>query len=261
MSATIASLWIGNTLSAIELASLYSFNRLGHRFVLYAYSEIINVPDFVELRDAREVFPARKILRHHKNGSPALHSDLFRYSLMAQTDYIWADLDVIALREFKFDSEHVFGLESSDIVGSAVLRLPRGSVALRTLLSLRENTKGVPPYLTGIRKLKYKFRNKICGGLTIEKWPWGSVGPRLLTNSLLASGEVSFALPVTAFYSVPLEDAWRFCEPDGYSREMAPSGAYAVHLWANKLRPYIKEKYNGVFPRGSFVMREASEIV
>lgn len=259
MPAVVASLWIGESLGEIEIACLRSFHRLGHPFILYTYSEIRNVPDFVELRDASQIFPTRRILRHWKNGSPAIHSDLFRYALMAKTDFIWVDLDVIALREFAFPKDFVFGWESSDVVANGVLRLPKNSPALKELLKLDETTTGVPPFLTGLRQLKYEIRDKLSGGLGIERWPWGATGPRLLTECLKTSGEIENALPVHAFYSVPLSEAWKFCVPASFSREQAPNDAYAVHVWANKLRPYVTEKYHGKFPKDSFVMMEATQ--
>lgn len=259
MPAIIASLWIGKVLGDIEIASLQSFHRLGHPFVLYTYSKISNVPNFVEVRDASEILPANRIVRHWQNGSPALHSDLFRYALMQKTQFIWADLDIIALREFVFPAGYIFAWESSDFVGNAVLRVPKGSATLRELLVLNETTKGIPPHLKGMRKLKYSIRDKLAGGLSIERWPWGATGPQLLTKCLKESGEIVNALPVNTFYSVPLSDAWKFCEPMGFNREQATSDAYAVHVWANVLRPYVKEKYDGKFPKESFIMQEAAE--
>ena len=259
MKRDIASLWIGSELGEIELASLHSFHRLGHRFVLYAYSEIRNVPSFVELRDAAEIFPTKKILRHKKTGSPALHSDLFRYALMAKTDLVWCDLDVIALREFDFVGDFVFAHEHTHTVGCSVLRLPKNSRALMALLSVKPETKGMPPHLRGFRRAKYRLRSTLTGGIPIEKWPWGAIGPSLLTEALRTTGEISAALPVNAFYSVPMSGAWRFCEPGGYSRGDAPDEAYAVHLWAQKLRQYVNDKYDGQFPEGSFVRQELGE--
>lgn len=93
--ATVASLWIGNTLGAIEIASIRSFLGQGDDFILYTYGPVQNIPEGTQTRDARKIFPTETIIRHKKNGSPAIHADLFRYKLLAQTSYIWVDLDLV----------------------------------------------------------------------------------------------------------------------------------------------------------------------
>lgn len=149
--ATVASLWIGERLGMIEKASIRSFLKVGDHFILYAYNPIANVPDGVEVRDAQEVYPCRSIIRHKKSGSPALHSDLFRYALQAKTDYIWVDLDIIALRSFDFPRPWVFGLETETEANNAVLKLPKDSQTLQELLKINERTIGLPPMMKGFQ--------------------------------------------------------------------------------------------------------------
>lgn len=259
MISTIASLWIGDELGDIELASIRSFQKHGHKFFLYAYGPIIGVPKSVEILDANTIFQSSKVIRHLKNGSPAIHSDLFRYALMMKTNHIWVDLDIIALRQFSFPSEYVFGYENGDTVSNAVLRLPRSSTSLELLLALEEGTTGIPPQFVGVRKFKYSIKSALSGGLTIDRWPWGATGPGYLTWALQEAGEISNALPVDSFYSVPFAEAWRFCDPGMYSEGDAPKSAYGVHLWANKLRPYVNSRYNSVFPTLSFVKSVAND--
>ncbi|PZX45694.1 hypothetical protein LY56_01719 [Roseinatronobacter thiooxidans] len=255
----VASLWIGSRLGPIELAAIRSFVRLGHEFTLFAYEEIENRPPDVIFRDAREILDTGRIIRHQKTGSPALHSDIFRYTLICKTEFIWVDLDIIALRPFDFPSDHIFGYEAEYWLNGAVLRLPSDSFALRSLATVTVNTKGLPPHLTGLRKLKYQLRNILSGGLPIDRWPWGAIGPKLLTLELRKSGEISHALPVSAFYSIPLAEARRFADPGAYTAKDAPADAYAVHLWASHLTRYVAENYGGTFPSGSFVNRVCND--
>ncbi|MFV0492247.1 MAG: hypothetical protein ACK5M4_10545 [Pseudorhodobacter sp.] len=255
MLKNVASLWIGERLGPMELASIRSFIRQGHEFTLFAYEKVENCPSDATFRDAREILDAGRIIRHYKTQSPAPHSDIFRYAMIRQTDFTWVDLDVVALRPFDFPDDHVFGHESADRVASGILRLPPESSALARLMEINVDTKGLPPHLTGLRKLKYRIRNAMAGGLPVDRWPWGAIGPRLLTLALRETGEISKALPVSAFYSVPLQQAACFAEPGGYDAEQAPEGAYAVHLWASHLRHYIVERYDGKFPAESFVNR------
>lgn len=249
----VASLWIGNRLGPIELASIGSFRKHGHDFTLFSYEPIENCPSDVIARDAREIFECGRIVLHEKTKSPALHSDLFRYALIGKTDFVWVDLDIIALRPFDFPSDYIFGYEAGLYLNGAVLKLPHDSPALKNLLELHAETKGCPPNLTGVRQLKYRLRNLLAGGLPITRWPWGAIGPKLVTAELEKSGEIAHAFPVSAFYSLPLAEAGRFADPGGYQASDAPEDAFAVHLWASHLSRYVSEKYGGSFPAKSFV--------
>lgn len=252
MKSSVASLWIGDSLGVIEQASIMSFLKVGHRFVLYTYNPVANVPFGVEVKPAEEVFVSSKIIRHKKTGSPALHSDLFRYALLAKTDHIWVDLDVIALREFEFPSEWVFGLETESEINGAVLKIPRKSPVLQELLQFNEHTVGLPPMMKGFRRFKYLVKS-FGRGLTIDKWPWGALGPRALSFFLKKHNEFHRALPIEAFYAVPLSDAYRFAVPGSITRESLPADAWAVHLWGKELRLYIQHELDGNVPEGSFL--------
>lgn len=251
----VASLWIGNRLGPIELASIRSFRRQEHDFTLFSYEPIENCPPDVIARDAREIFDCGRIVLHKKSKSPALHADLFRYALIRQTDFVWVDLDIIALRPFDFPSDYILGYEDECHLNNAVLKLPHDSPALKQLLEIHVETKGCPPNLNGVRHLRYRLRNLLAGGLPITRWPWGAIGPQLVTAELRKSGEIAHSLPISAFYSLPLAEAGRFADPDGYNPSNAPTDAFAVHLWANRLRHYVDQKYAGTFPADSFVSK------
>lgn len=255
MQKQVATLWIGNRLGPIELASIRSFRRQGHDFTLFTYQNLENCPEDVIVRDAREIFDYDQILVFKKNKSPAIHADLFRYALISQTDFVWVDLDIVALRPFTFPTEHIYGYEDQTYVNNAVLGLPHHSPALSMLLKIQPGTKGCPPNLKGVTRLKYGLRSFAAGGLPITRWPWGSTGPKLVTGELQKSGEIDHAQPISAFYSVPLAQVGRFADPGAYQSSDAPNGAFAVHLWASRLNAYVNEKYEGVFPVDSFVSK------
>ncbi|SEN61167.1 hypothetical protein SAMN04489859_10119 [Paracoccus alcaliphilus] len=250
--AELASFWVGDRLGPIEIASLRSFLRQGDHVTVYSPAPMEGLPEGVLWRDASEIMPCDRIIRHRRTQSPALHSDLFRYQLLAKTDQIWVDLDMIALRPFEFGSEWVFGHETPQEVNGAVLHLPRQSETLRKLLLLTPETRGLPPFLTGMRRAKYWLRS-FGRGLPLDRWPWGGIGPRALTYYLKQTGEMSHALPVSAFYFVPMQEAARFVEPGGIRRADLPQDAWAVHLWGKQLRQAMAAYHSGQVPRGSFL--------
>lgn len=255
--ADLASFWVGSDLGAIELASIRSFLRHGDSFTVYAPHPISNLPDGAIWRDANEIMPSTTILRHRKTQSAALHADLFRYALLTKTDSIWVDLDVIALRSFDGAGDWLFGFEAPGAVNNAVLRLPRHSTTLHAMTALTPQSRGVPAYLSGGRRFRYHAKNVVHSlwgdGLTIDRWPWGATGPRLLTYHLRQSGEMCHARPVSAFYSVPLGEASRFVDPAALTASDLPGDAWAVHLWASNLRKYLNHAHGGQIPTGSFL--------
>ena len=85
------SLWVGDSLGYLERLCLASARAAGHPFTLYAYApeKLQHVPDWVELRDAREVMPEDRLLRYRGSNSIALGSDFFRYALMTKGVGYW----------------------------------------------------------------------------------------------------------------------------------------------------------------------------
>lgn len=248
----LATLWIGDRLNEIEIASLWSFARQGQKVRLYAYGPIAGLPRGVELADAGEILSGDPIVRH-KNGSPAIHADLFRYAMIAKTGAIWVDLDMIAFKPFVFPSAYVFGFEDEISVNNAVLGLPQDSPTLAALCALRPDTRGLPEDLHGFRRLRYQVKSLLAGGLPIGHWPWGSTGPLALTRNLRLNGELGHALPRSAFYAEPLSEVARFAEPGRLDWTSFPAEAYGAHLWGRQLRAHLAKHHGGRAPQGSFL--------
>lgn len=247
----LASLWIGGDLGAMERASLNSFVRVGHPVTVYSYSPISDLPPGVTGRDAAEIMAGDKILYYHnkRKPSPALHSNLFRYALLDRTDAAWVDLDIISLRPFP-SSDYLMGYETSKSINGAVLSLPRNSPTLRKLLEFSPTTRGVPPHITGARRLKYWLRT-FGRGYPIEKWAWGSTGPKALTIYLTENNEQHHALPIEAFYPIGVNDYAEFIEPGRWQLSDFGDATFCLHLWGSRIRKTLQERHDGQPPAGS----------
>lgn len=257
MKRKLASFWTGAPLGVIEQLSALSFLAVGHELIVYSTGPLEGLPPGVEWRDASEILSTQRIITHRKSGSAALYSDLFRYALLSQTDYIWVDLDVIALRPLPDDMDYLVGYETAQELNGAVLRLPAGSSALAQLSKFNVDTRGYPPFLTGFRRFRYIVKS-LGQGMHISDWPWGSIGPRALTHYLQQTGEISHALPVEAFYPISYGQAQRFAQPDDLTFDSFTPQTYAVHLWGKALRRYINESCGGTIPAGSFLANAAA---
>jgi hypothetical protein len=248
----LASFWVGNRLSPLEQASAISFLAQGHRLFLYVMDDVQGIPPGVIVKDARDILPTNHVIRHAKTGSPALHSDLFRYALMGKTNQTWVDLDIIARSPLIFPTDYIFGYESANEVNGAVLRLPDQSPALYELLQYKSTSHGYPPYMKLSRKIKY-FLKSLGAGLPIEKWPWGSIGPRALTFHLNKTNEIRHALPISTFYPIPFEHAELFLIPGKITDDNFGNETYAVHFWGNAIRKLIHQKYHNKIPKESYL--------
>jgi hypothetical protein len=204
---TIQSLWVGDALTPMERLSLSSFVALGHDVDLYVYDDVANVPAGVTLRDAAEVLPRSAIFRYADSGSLAGFSNFFRYKLLLERGGWWVDTDVVCVRPFDFDGEHVFGSElfhGAPIVTSCVIRAPAGSAAMEQAW-------------------------RICSASDIATLKWGQTGPHLCAEVVRAHGLESSVQPPEAFCPIPFYE-WRTLVDPSAKIEL-PAATYAVHLW------------------------------
>ena len=237
----LASLWIGSQLGLVEQMTLLSFLEHGHDFTLFTTENVSGIPLGIRVRDANEIFPCQTIMRDRVSNSPALHSDMFRYAMLAQTDLTWVDMDVLCIRPFIPVGPCTFANQTDSMVNNAVLRLPKDSQTLHHLLQFKPDTRGYPPLLSFRRKLK----NWIKDGFSaphISLWPWGSIGPHALTWYLKKSGEIQHALPQNTFYYVPYDKGDMLTQPGLLTRRNLPPDVFYIHLWGELLRTQLRSK-------------------
>ncbi len=256
----LGSLWIGSKLGPLEQLCLLSFLEHGHDITLYTYETVAGVPPGVRIADARTVLDFGGIVRHKKTQSAALHSDLFRYALLEKTPRMWVDLDMFCLQPFVFAGDHVYGKETTSEINGAVLALPADSAVLRQLRNYQPGLRAYPPFFRWRDKLRYFLK---FGGRKpdITEWPWGAVGPRGLSYHLRLNGDFDKALPVQAFYPLPLEKLGQLLEPGRLTREHFGEDVFGVHLWASQLRKLLlSDVYQGQILEGSFLQLEMSRL-
>jgi hypothetical protein len=137
MMAKFGSLWIGPSLSKIQVISLSSFVYYGHDLTLYVYDLDLPVPQGIRKADAREIIEEEEIFK--VQNQYAAFSDVFRYRMINKTGLAWVDADTICLtKEWEFKDNTYAGLEGNTVVGG-VLSLPQNSEALRFLIKKSTN--------------------------------------------------------------------------------------------------------------------------
>ncbi|WP_299733518.1 hypothetical protein [uncultured Tateyamaria sp.] len=249
----IASLWIGGRLSWLEQLCLKSFADQGHHITLYSYSPIPNLPEGVHAGDAEDIFPSEPMLIHARNGSPAIHADMWRLHLLAKTDSIWVDADMYCYRPFDFDSPFVYGWEKPGQVCNAVLGLPSDSKTLVGLLDFFKDEYAIAPWLKKWQQKELQAEKDAGNPVHMTEQAWGFTGPASVTYFLEKTGEIEHAEPQTVFYPISFPDRNHMIMSRFNIEERLTEQTRGVHFWARRMKPRLEEKENNTPRRGSFM--------
>lgn len=228
--ADVASMWYGSEIDQLGRLTIASFLQHKHSFTLYTYDLNIVVPNGVIVKDANEILNSSQIYGNNNVWQP--FSDLFRYKMLIETDYIWVDMDVVCITDdWHFPHEYVFGLE--DIrYNNAILSMPKNSKALKYMYETALNTK--PSELNW----------NIPSGIPID------IGPTLLTKTINEFELNKYGLPEKAFYPINPRETFKFLYPGCLKEVLDKSeGNYAVHLYSSTLN----KKWRKNIPEYSFI--------
>lgn len=246
----IAALWIGGPLSFLEQLCLVSFVHAGHHIRLYTYENVPNVPSGVEIADANEILPQKGFLKHERTGSPALHSDLFRYHMLNKLDRtIWADTDAYCAKAFTTANGHFYGWESRHHVNGGVLGLPKDSDTLGKLLEHTSDEFSIPSWYGPEYEAELKAKAAAGAPVHAGEQPWGVWGPHALTHFLKVTGELRYALPHVALYPVPFKERRLILRPGYDMSEFITDETFSVHLYGRRMRRRIVSHEPNGIPR------------
>lgn len=210
MSNVIQGLWIGETLSELEKLSIASYIKNDHEYHLYTYNVVDNLPKGVLVKDGNEILDKRKIFSYASGegeGSFSAFSNFFRYKLLLEKGGWWSDTDMICLRHYDFDDEHVFASEpyhNEQHITSGLIKAPQGSSAM-------------------------KYAWQICQEKDPNKLLWGEVGPRLVSQIVKHFSLNDFVKPYKHFCPLGFEEWVQVLNPN-IELDFLDS-SYAVHLW------------------------------
>lgn len=243
------ALWTGGELPAFSAACLSSFAEVGHQVRLHVYDVPKGVPSGVELVDASSFVPADRIVRHHKTGSLALFSNLYRYELMAREQGLWIDSDVLCLRPLRALSDYVFGRESDSRLNGAILKLPAGSPMLADLRAIFTTPRWSAPWNDKKRRFRDAVYYRVRKDYGISKMSWGSAGPRAITYFANKHNVAVRAVAPDVFYPISVRRAGDLLRPDFPVEDLVTPDTLCIHLWADVIGKEIK---TGI-PRKSFI--------
>jgi hypothetical protein len=148
----IHGLWIGE-LKELQIMSIKSFLSHGHRYNLWAYSDM-DAPPGTNLLDADKIVPRKvyeKWMLNPYNHKLQTFANYFRYKLIHEKGGFWCDLDLVCLKALVFKQEYIF-LNIEDIplrrelnhlkhllgpygnIANGLFKAPSGSPMLQSLI-------------------------------------------------------------------------------------------------------------------------------
>lgn len=139
----VQSLWIGDTLSILEVTCINSFLKNNYDYHLYVYNDVKNVPTGVIFKDANEILDRTEIYSY-KNTSYSAISNRFRFELLYKKGGMWVDTDVVCIKEYKIDEEkdkYIIFSESNkkyneQKIGACILRFPKNDKILEDAIQI-----------------------------------------------------------------------------------------------------------------------------
>jgi hypothetical protein len=207
-------LWVSGELSRLARLSLASFRAHGYRVKLWSYDPR-HLGEGAE--DASVILP----MSHEDEGNLAYLTSLFRYRVLAEMGGIWADMDVVALRDDP-------GIEAVPLVASEKRRPFRHGEPTATGESLTQVTNcfmaNPAPALGDLWHLAVDE----VAALNPEDRTWENTGPHMLANLMLKHpGHGVTILPTGAVDPV----AW-WNVPGYFLEDRAPPHSPFMHMYA-----------------------------
>ena len=242
----IGALWIEGRLSFLEQLCLKSFVDAGHHTILYHYGPLQGVPDGVELRDANDILNMENFLTHGRTGSPALHSDIFRYKMLEKEDrMIWADTDAYCVKAFETPNGHFYGWESKKHINGGVLGLPQDSDTLGELLEYTKDEYAIPTWYGDDYTRELEEKRDAGNPVHASEQPWGVWGPHAVTHFLHKTGEAKYALPQEGLYPFLYKDRRKMLKRNFDTTGIITDNTYSIHLYGRRMRARLVEKEGG----------------
>jgi hypothetical protein len=206
----IQGLWVGKSLSLMEIISINSFLANGHIYHLYIYDKVQNVPNGCIIKDENEILPSNNIFKYEygdNKGSYAGFANLFRLKLLLKRGGIWSDLDVVCLKYFDFKEPYLFSSEFNNntiIINNTIIKVPVSSQIIADCYREAQSMK-------------------------IKQLSWRMNGSDLLAKYIHEYNMAHFISSPDTFCPINWWEWSKFIE-DGFDIKIIKT-SYAIHLW------------------------------
>ena len=157
--------WAKSPISPLETLCMKSFLRNKYELWVWTYDEKLQLPDGASLKNANELIDESELFLNQR-GSYAGFSDYFRYKVLNTFGGLYADTDVIALKE------------ADELPEKEFLVSERGSNSNSEKVNINGNVIYCPrPSKGNVIDLAYVYSRNFRK----EDISWSEIGPSLLT--------------------------------------------------------------------------------
>ncbi len=249
----VQGLWIGGSLSKIEQLCIRSFQDHGHKFILYAYEKLGNIPSGTEVRDGNEIIPREASLPFLKRGNIANFADWFRWELLRVHGGYWVDMDMVCLAPFDFpENEIIFGWQQDNGPAIGVLQFPPGHPAIEEMLDRSCNPNRLRDEDRFRRKIRKTVRRLLGNSPAMIGWSEAG-GPDGFRTVIRKYDIAKFGKPYPVFYPVFHTQFWSMFDETFANDTRFFSTTKAIHLWNEVGRKYFNWDKNATFHPDSLV--------
>ncbi len=234
MANTVQSLWIGEKLSKVAQLCIKSFLKNGNPFHLYTYDSVEGIPEGTTILDANTILSKDLIFTSH-NGSVAHFADWFRWKMLEKQGGIWVDMDLIAVKQFDFKEEILFGFESPGVANVSFLKFPASHKLPTFMAKICESPNTFLPY-DSFETKKTKLIRRLTGNKR-SNTAWGEAGgPKGFTDALNHFRLMEFGKSFLYFYPISYMHWQTLFDETLYQKADLLNHSYAIHLWNEFLR-------------------------
>ncbi len=237
--------WAYGSLSRLEILSINSFIYHGFKVILWSYDKIPNTPHGCELRDAREILSEDLVFLNQK-GSYAGFSDLFRYAVLNQKGGLYADTDVVCLKNANELPHHPFLVTEESGTRKKIINQLRKLVGFAKPNRINGNVIFNPNPKKG-NLIDLAFQYSLNFPKTEVKW--SEIGPSLLSAIIKIYPTHGFKIMSPEFAN-PISQ--HDCPKLLLSNKKLPKEAYFLHCYNEKWRRSNVDK-NMPYPIGSIL--------
>lgn len=248
----INGLWIGSKLSKIERLCIRSFQDHGHRFVLYTYGDVGEVPPGTDVRDGNEIIPQALSLPFMSRGNIANFADWFRWELLRQRGGYWVDMDMVCLAPFDFEDPVIFGWQQDNVTAIGVLRFPSNHPVVVEMVDRSMNPNAHRAEDSSRRRLMKTARRLMGNNRARIQWAEAG-GPNGFRAAIRARDLVSAGKPYTVFYPVHHTHFWSMFDETFADDTAFFKQTRAIHLWNEVGKRYFNWDKNATFAHNSLV--------
>jgi hypothetical protein len=233
----VVTFWHGK-LDRLRQLCLRSQVAAGHNVTVYSFEPLAGLPDGVGNAEAEAILPHSFAEKLRPSGADGVwrdwttlqFSDFFRMRLMARSEGLWLDADVLLLKPVGIDpAKPFFAWERPRQLGNSVLYLPPDDAIVAAFMALMQQDELTPDWLALRHRLTFALHRLRGGSTRVSDIRVALYGPAALTALARRAGELRHALPKKSFYAVHAEPKL-FFEPADYSALVSDPEIIGFHI-------------------------------